>query len=201
MGAEQVTVLPGVTQPYRWLIDPTDASLGEGEAQIATGGPADWFVDPASGEAMFNAPAVVWPLEGDFTLEARVRVDFASTFDAGALVVFHDEARWAKLAFEMSPQGQAMVVSVVTRGHSDDCNSRVVDADAVWLRVARRGPAHAFHASLDGRRWEFVRHFRLGEGVGEVGLEVQSPRGAGCRAAFSELAWRPGTLTDLRSGV
>ena len=57
---------------------------------------------------------------------------------------------WAKLCFEYSPQREPMVVSVVTRGLSDDCNSFVVDGATVWLRIARVGSAFAFHASTDG---------------------------------------------------
>ncbi len=74
---------------------------------------------------------------------------------------------------------------MVTRGHSDDCNSFTVDGDSVWLRVSRTGRAFAFHASLDGERWTFVRLFTLGEeeesGAALVGFLVQAPTGRGAR--------------------
>lgn len=134
-------------------------------------------------------------------LAARVDVRFAATYDAGALVLWADERRWAKLCLEYSPQQQPTVVSVVTRGTSDDCNSTVCDGDGAWLRVARIGGACAFHSSPDGRRWDFVRHFRLdGEGELEVGFEAQSPLGEGCAATFSEIRFEAVTLADLRSG-
>ena len=98
-------------------------------------------MDPASGDATLNAPALLGSLPGDFLLAARLKVSFASTFDAGALVLWQDERTFAKLAFEFSPQRQPLVVSVVTRGESDDCNSVAIDAGAVWLRVARLGRA------------------------------------------------------------
>jgi len=94
-----------------------------------------------------------------------------------------------------------MVVSVVTRGVSDDCNSTVVDAPEVWLRISRVGRAFAFHSSADGRVWELVRHFAL-EPADElsVGFEAQSPLGAGCAATFSEISFAARSLGDLRNG-
>ena len=144
-----------------------------------------------------NAPAYLDAVEGDFLLSARVEVDFVSAFDAGALVLWGDEQTWAKLAFECSPAIEPMVVSVVTRGISDDCNSVVVDGNAVWLRIARIAPAYAFHMSTDGERWSFVRHFRL-DGDLQVGFEAQSPTGGGCTARFSEIRFEAATLSELR---
>jgi uncharacterized protein len=95
-----------------------------------------------------------------------------------------------------------MVVSVVTRSVSDDCNSFVVDGNVVGLRVARLGQAFAFHASTDGRRWRLVRYFALEQGVDpRVGFLAQSPRGGGCSVSFGEIAFRPGRLGDIRSGA
>src|SRR5437764_9627418 len=103
-------------------------------------------------------------------------------------MLWKDDRTWAKLCFEYSPQGEPMVVSVVTRGVSDDCNSVVVKGDAVWLRIARIGKAYAFHASMDGSSWSFVRHFALGSDEDpEVGLEAQSPVGEGCTVRFPEI--------------
>jgi uncharacterized protein len=67
----------------------------------------------------------------------------------------------AKLCLEWSPQDEATVVSVVTRGLSDDCTSESVEGNSLWLRATRLGPAYVFHVSADGARWRFVRHFGL----------------------------------------
>jgi regulation of enolase protein 1 (concanavalin A-like superfamily) len=138
---------------------------------------------------------------GDFQLSAKVSVGFGATFDAGALVVLVGDDRWVKLAFEYSPQGAGMIVSVVTRGRSDDANGYIVDGPAVWLRIARVGRAYAAHASLDGARWDFVRHFDLGDTTAAIGFEVQSPLGEGCRATFTDIAYQTTTLADLRDGT
>jgi regulation of enolase protein 1 (concanavalin A-like superfamily) len=168
---------------------------------------SDLFIDPsgtpggAAGTSLNATTLLGDPPPGDFVFSARVRADFEGTFDAGVLMVWIDDDHWAKLCFEQSPAGRAMVVSVVTRGVSDDANSFVVDGDHVWLRIARIGRAFAFHASLTGESWEFVRVFALGEtGAAKVGFEGQSPMGDGCRVEFDDVFFDTRTLADLRDG-
>lgn len=196
--------IDSLPMPLRWLRPPHAwSALGGASLQIAAGPRTDWFVDPQqSGEPKLNAPALVGNATGDFLLSARVTVDFAQTYDAGVLFLYAGDSTWAKLCFEYSPQREPMVVSVVTKGVSDDCNSVVVDDASVWLRIARIGTAFAFHASMDGSRWSFVRHFAL-ESSPEVsvGFSVQSPTGDGCAATFDQIAYEAGRLDDLRSGV
>ncbi|HEX2906046.1 MAG TPA: DUF1349 domain-containing protein, partial [Phototrophicaceae bacterium] len=114
---------------------------------------------------------------------------------------YHSNQVWAKLCLELSPQGQVMVVSVVTRGTSDDCNSIPVAGNSAYLRVAKQERAFAFHYSLDGVRWDFVRYFTLGDVSNvEMGFLAQSPMGNGCTARFQKITYVPGKLNDLRSG-
>jgi regulation of enolase protein 1 (concanavalin A-like superfamily) len=201
MPVTPIDSIPGVPAAFHWLGTPVAASLDNGVLSLTAGARTDWFVDPGSGQVTLNAPALACALPGNFTLSARVEAALESTFDAGALVLWQNDRTWAKLAFEFSPAGEAMVVSVVTRGDSDDCNSMVVGAPEIWLRVAYLGAAHAFHASTDGHNWQLVRHFRLSEaGTTEVGFEAQSPLGEGCRARFSQIEHAQRTLADLRNG-
>jgi len=193
-----IAPLPFALHP---LGEPAELVVDENTVRIAAGRRADWFVDPASGVARMNAPALVGAVTGDFLFAARVEVAFAATFDAGALVVRRDETTWGKLAFERSPNAEAMVVSVVTKGTSDDCNSTLVDGGFTWLRIARIGHAFAFHASADGQSWNLVRHFRLEAADDlELGFEAQSPLGEGCAATFSEITFAARTLAELRDG-
>jgi uncharacterized protein len=168
---------------------------------IAAGPRTDLFVDPAGEPPVLNAPMLLGATDGDFRLSARVSADLRSTFDAGALVLHAGERTWVKLALERSPQGEAMIVSVVTRGVSDDCNGPVVAGGSIWLRVARRGGACALHASRDGRWWDLVRHFALDAPDGlTAGFLAQSPTGEGCTATFDDVRYVAGRLGDLRDG-
>ena len=93
------------------------------------------------------------------------------------------------------------MVSVVTRGVSDDADAFAVGGGTAWLRASRLGPAFAFHASADGADWRFVRHFVLEPAAGlAIGFLAQSPTGSGCTAVFDRIALRPERLADLRSG-
>jgi uncharacterized protein len=98
-------------------------------------------------------------------------------------------------------QGRATVVSVVTRGLSDDCTSIAVESGGLWLRVARLGPGVAFHVSADGARWLFVRHFALEGADGLlVGFEAQSPTGPGCAVTFTDMDFSDAPSAELRDG-
>jgi regulation of enolase protein 1 (concanavalin A-like superfamily) len=141
------------------------------------------------------------PPDDNFIFSAKVSVAFESDFDAGSLQIRMADGQGAKVCFEYSPQRQPMIVSVVTRGRSDDCNSVDIDGTEVYLRLARTPQTVAFHYSRDGRTWHFVRYFSLGQaGPVQAGFSAQSPRGAKCSVVFSEISYRQGTLKDNRSG-
>ncbi|HEY4025282.1 MAG TPA: DUF1349 domain-containing protein [Candidatus Dormibacteraeota bacterium] len=195
--------LPGLPLAFTWRIAPQRWHVSEaGTLSISAGGRTDLFADPQGGAPVSNAPRVLATTAGDYQFSARVTVDFAATFDAGVLLLYAHDGAWAKLCFERSPQGEPLVVSVVTRGVSDDANAFPVEGRQVWLRISRMGGAHAFHASTDGARWRFVRHFAVEPADGlAVGFLAQSPAGAGCTAAFDEIRYLAEPLADLRSGV
>ena len=179
----------------------------DGEALVLTAAAGtDLFVDPSGGgETPGTGRLEGVPPTGDFTLAARVRPQFASIYDAGALLLFASDRRWAKLAFEFSPQRRPTAVTVVTRSSSDDCNSFEPTTEALWLRVTRKGLAWAFHASEDGQWWRLLRYFSLGEHESEeavrVGFLAQSPTGPGCTAVFDHIIFSPQAPDDLRDGT
>lgn len=195
--------LPGIPAELEWRLDPVEWAVEKGSGLvIRAGAMTDLFVDPKDGRKQDAAPAALFlPPDRSFMLSARVTVGFAATYDAGVLHVRADDDRWAKLCFEYSPQGEPMVVSVVNHGVSDDCNSVVVPGAAAWLRVSQGETATAFHYSLDGAHWSFVRYFSLGALDGlRVGFSSQSPTGKGCRSEFADIRYMPGFPGDLRSG-
>jgi regulation of enolase protein 1 (concanavalin A-like superfamily) len=185
-----------------WLVVPADWSIEpDGSLRIAAGPRTDLFVPPDDRPATRNAPLFAGSVQGDFQLAARVTADLRSTFDAGALVLFAADDAWVKLALERSPQGGATIVSVVTRGVSDDCNSWIADGGCAWLRIARIGATCALHASDDGARWDLVRHFAFEAPDGlTAGFSAQSPTGDGCTATFDDVRFVARTLAELRDG-
>ena len=181
-------------------------AYGNGVLTGRAGARQDRFVPPGgdSLEPASDAPRLLGTAPaGDFRLTARVRVGFDAAFDAGVLYLHAGDRDWAKLCLELSPE-RPTICTVVTRGHSDDVNSYVVDGDSHWLRLSRTGRAFAFHASADGEKWTFVRVFTLGTpeqaATASVGFLAQSPTGEGCEVTFDRIAFRPEGLADLRDG-
>ena len=164
---------------------------------------SDWTNDPFGGQQQHGATTLGFTPSDGFSLVARARVRHPrTTFDAAVLAVWGDRDHWAKLCFEFSPQGRAMVVSVVTNDYSDDCNSAVVADAQVYLRVTRIGQGWAFHSSGDGLEWNFVRVFRLAfNGPFIVGFMAQAPNGETCVAEFDLIEYSTVVPTDLRDGT
>lgn len=195
--------LPTIPSELQWDIPPVEWSYEPDKGlYILAGAKTDWFHNPNGNQVNNNAPrALFTPSDDNFLLSAKVSVTFGATFDAGSLQVRESDDLWAKLCFEYSPQGHPMVVSVVTRGVSDDCNSVEIDGSEIYLRVARTPRTLAFHYSHDGRFWHFVRYFALGKlNPIQVGFSAQSPTGQKCGVVFSEINYHPGTLRDNRNG-
>jgi regulation of enolase protein 1 (concanavalin A-like superfamily) len=200
MEAFRLAALPAELQ---WRLPPEQwAAEADGSLSILAPPGTDLFADPGNGTRTDSAPAALLvPPDESFLLSARVEVTFGATFDAGALHAWVDGDLWAKLCFELSPQREPTIVSVVNRGVSDDCNSVTVSGTSAFLRVAHLGRATAFHWSSDGKHWSLVRYFTLGRTAGlRVGFSSQSPTGTGCRSRFSQIRYRSGALRDLRNG-
>jgi uncharacterized protein len=187
----------------RWEVEPASWEVRGEQVVAAAAARTDNFVAPDGSVAVSNGARALAPAPpGNWQFTARVSVDFRANYDAGLLLLWSDEEHFAKLCLERAPSGAATVVSVVTRGVSDDANAWVVDGDTAWLRISRVAEdVYAFHASGDGGRWEFVRWFALsGSAPIRFGLAVQSPTGSGCSAAFARLALANAAPADLRDG-
>ena len=151
--------LQGIPSELSWLNKPENYTLEP--LQITAHPNTDWFISPQGDTSIINAHALLFSVETNFILSSKVTVDFKSSFDAGVLALYQNDTNWAKLCFELSPAGDPMVVSVVTRGTSDDCNSVFIDGASIYLRIAKLDNAFAFHHSTDGHFWHFVRTFAL----------------------------------------
>ncbi len=200
--------IPAIPTPITWYGETADQpkewrAEADSAIEIVAGPKTDWFIDPETGAKTHNAPAAVFsPPDDAFTLSARVQVDFKATFDAAVLVVHESDDVWAKLCFERSPDGTPMIVSVVTRDRSDDCNSVPITSNEAVLRIAVRGAVLAFYYGSDRRKWNLVRYCSLGEVSNlKVGFLTQSPTGSGCRAGFLDIRYAPRFPADLRSGT
>ena len=145
-------VVPGVPFPLESSGNPAcQASVSGGSLILIGGAKSDLFIDPAGEEAARPDAGRLTgqPGDTDFTLSARVTVRFGSVFDAGVLLLYLSERRWAKLCYELSPQRRATAVTVVTHGTSDDSNS---------FETAGEGDPDPF---TDRERVQYLRHIEI----------------------------------------
>ena len=200
MHAEQpaITGVPGSlawqNAPVTWHVEHSS------ELTIRSGKETDWFVDPFDSTVHSTAPILLFMPADDYVLSTKVKVNFNTKWDAGALMVWADDHHWAKLSFELSPSKQPTMVTVVTRGLSDDCNSMAISGNTIYLQIAKSGPAYVFYSSTDGKVWQILRVFSLGDGLkARVGFESQSPAGDGTDVVFSEIHYSTRKIANIYS--
>ena len=193
--------IPGLPHSLRWLNQPQSWDLSpEGQLTITASAKTDWFIDPQGAVDISNAPVLLFSTSGPCLLRAQVSANHIATFDAGVLLIYENPLAWAKLCLELSPQGLPTIVSVVTKGISDDCNAFAVDGP-VYLRISSLEQAYAFHVSQDGLRWDLIRYFKLEDNRhAQLGFLAQSPTGNGCTASFQDIRFEERLLRDIRSG-
>jgi len=188
--------------PAHWLNPPQSWDVSpEDELTISAPAKTDWFIDPQGAVNVSNAPALLFPVSRPCMLSAQVTVEHVATYDAGVLMVYESPQAWAKLCLELSPQEIPTIVSVVTKGVSDDCNSFPMKGP-IYMRIAKLEKAYAFHVSENGEEWNLIRYFNLEDGTNtQMGFLAQSPTGEGCTASFSGIQFEEKLLADIRSGV
>jgi regulation of enolase protein 1 (concanavalin A-like superfamily) len=185
-----------------WYNQPLDWNVSGNTFTINAGKGSRLFIDPYKGVGANTAPMALFVPDSTFLFSCKVSSNFKSIFDAGVLVIYGSEEQWAKFCFEYSPQQKPMIVTVVNKGVSDDCNHIIVDGDYVYFRVAGMGKnTFAFHYSFDRKYWNLARYFNLTQkDVLKVGFLSQSPKGDSCRTVFSEIDYKIEKLENYRNG-
>jgi uncharacterized protein len=192
--------VPGLPGTLSWQNTPASWHLDHDNnvLTISAGAKTDWFVDPSDDTVANNAPILLFKPNPDYVLSAKVVVSFAAKWDAGALMVWGDEHHWAKLAFELSLDRVPTLVTVVTRGLSDDCVSKELKSDSVYLRIAKTDRTYVLYFSVDGHEWQILRTFSLDTEIPvRVGFEAQSPVGSGAVAKFSAISYDPHRISNI----
>ncbi|MEP6882845.1 MAG: DUF1349 domain-containing protein, partial [Dokdonella sp.] len=124
---------------FQWHIEPAAwKSEIDGPVVVSSGARNDYFHDPATGAQVASAPCALMDIdEPSFIFSSEVLLSASETFDARVLFVRASTDLWAKFCLELSPTHQPTIVSVVTRGVFDDCNSIALESAHVHLRVAK----------------------------------------------------------------
>jgi len=193
----------GMASGFKWLNEPKNHTVTNGELHIEVEGNTDFFIDPENKKATASAPFLYKEVKGDFIATTLVQPDFKDQWNASALFMMIDETHWIKFAFENSDATGKSIVSVVTRMVSDDANGAILNnSDQVWLKMIRKGNLYALHWSLDGIKYNMCRLAAMpkAEKV-KIGLEAQSPVGQTAHHKFLYFNLESKTVKDLRKGA
>jgi regulation of enolase protein 1 (concanavalin A-like superfamily) len=197
--AQKTPPIPGLPGTLTWQNAPRAWNIDSKNVLTISSNPkTDWFVDPFDGTVAKTAPILLFTPDPDYVLSARVAVQFTTKWDAGALMLWGDDHHWAKLSYEFSPDQKPTLVTVVTRGLSDDCNSLSLAGDSVYLRMAKSGNTYVFYFATDGKNWQILRTFSLDTDLPiRAGFESQSPEGSGAVAKFSAITYDPHRISNI----
>jgi regulation of enolase protein 1 (concanavalin A-like superfamily) len=168
----------GIQHPLSWTNKPISYKINPESILIEAGEKTDMFRDPNVTYNTDNAPRLSFTADPNFVLTAEIHHDFTSKWDGGAIVLEADKLNWIKFCFEKDYTGVHRVVSVVTKGISDDCNSVAITGNQVFYKIAKAENVIILYYSGDGKKWFLIRHLQFNTNKPiKLGFMAQSPTG------------------------
>ncbi len=168
---------------------------------IEAGERTDMFRDPNVTYNTDNAPKLFFRADENFILSASIEHAFTNKWDGGGMVIKSDSLNWIKLCFEKDYTGARRVVSVVTKGISDDCNSVEINSNKVFYKVAKADNVFTLYYSTTGVNWFLIRHLQFDTKTKlAVGFFAQSPTGKKCIVKFSNITYLKKKIKDPYAG-
>ncbi|HRF38423.1 MAG TPA: DUF1349 domain-containing protein [Saprospiraceae bacterium] len=185
-----------------WLSQPRSATVKEGILAVTVDKSTDFFNNPEDGAISTTAPLLYEKIEGDFVVKALVRPDFEEVWNAVSLMVYMDSLHWIKFAFENSDATGPSVVTVVTKGVSDDANGAIMSGQKeVWLKLIRKNNNYSMLWSLDDKEYKMARLTSMpAADAVKVGIEAQCPVGESATHEILYYHSERKTVQDLRKG-
>ena len=197
--AQKMDGLSIISIPHKlyWENTPKSFSVNGNDIVIVAGKETDMFRDPNVAYNTDNAPKLLFEADDNFVLTASIEHAFTNKWDGGAIVIKQDSLNWIKFCFEKDYTGARRVVSVVTKGISDDCNSVEMKTNIVFYKVAKADNVITLYCSTDGKKWYLIRHLQFDTHTGfKVGFLVQSPTGEFNEVKFSNISYQIKKIKD-----
>ena len=197
----QTISIPVIPYPLHWDIQPLHFTAKGNTITIVAGKKTDMFRDPNVTYNTDNAPKILFKPADNFILTASIEHSFTNKWDGGAIVLKSDSLNWIKFCFEKDYTGARRVVSVVTKGISDDCNSVEINSNKVFYKLAKADNVITLYYSTDGNKWFLIRHLQFdAKPEFEVGFLAQSPTGTSCTVTFSNILYVERKISDPYTG-
>ena len=187
----------GIPKWLKWEIKPRKYIQDNKSITLFSGEKTDMFRDPNVTYNTDNAPKLLFKADSNFVFSAAIEHAFISKWDGGAIVLKADSLNWVKCCFEKDYTGARRIVTVVTKGISDDCNSVKLTKNKVYFKIAKAANVITIYYSETGSKWYLVRHFTFDSTKNlQVGLLAQSPTGKDCQVKFSNLKYQVKKIKD-----
>lgn len=165
----------------------------------------DIFCDPNGKLSNNTIPMLLKAIDNakPFTLTTKVTPGFTKEglYNAANLMVYSNDTLWQKLCFEQDERGRHRIVSVRTRGTSDDNNHQQLTEQTVYLRISSDTHTIASYYSLDKKQWQMVRLYEnYYPSHIYVGIASQCPTTGICNSLFEEVELQEKAVSDFRTG-
>lgn len=189
--------IAGIDKWLKWENKPNKYQFNKSSITIYSGGKTDMFRDPNVSYNTDNAPKLLFKADTNFIFSAAIEHAFKSKWDGGALVIKSDSLNWIKTCFEKDYTGARRIVTVVTKGISDDCNSVELHSNKVYFKIAKADNVITIYYSENGLKWFLIRHFTF-DAIGDlkIGFLAQSPTGKDCKVTFSNINYKKKKIKD-----
>jgi regulation of enolase protein 1 (concanavalin A-like superfamily) len=100
-------------------------TIDDNKFRITANENTDYFRGGINNYYYNNAPYYYDEMDSDFVIQVKIMPVFVNTYDAGGILIYGNETKWIKAAFELTDLGYRSIVSVVTNKYSDDSNNEI----------------------------------------------------------------------------
>lgn len=179
--------------------------FGSDSLEMVSSVETDFFIEP--GQPPYNkanAPLLLMTVDNTkpFTFSIKVSPKHLVKYDAGMVFLYVNDSEWLKFAFEVDERMIGRIVTVKTKGFSDDNNHDAISTKSVYLKISSDTKVVGFYYSLDAKTWQLVRVFKNEYPQNlKIGIGSQSPVGKGNKSVFSEFQFAETNVKDFRMGI
>ena len=174
-----------------WHCEPAIWNIDRDRLIITSDAETDFWQRTHYGFTADNGHFLHMALDGDFTIETRVRCDFKNQYDQAGLMIRISDACWVKTSVEYEPDEPNKLGVVVTNHGYSDWSTQDVDDSFIdfKLMLVREGSDYIvkYFSEID-QDWIQMRMFHLfDQPQVKAGLYCCSPKAGGFTAKFDYL--------------
>lgn len=180
------------TEVLHWMNPPKHWKLEGTSLLCAADSKTDFWRKTFYGYITDNGHFYYRRVRGDFTTQVKLTGEYHDLYDQAGLMVRIDAENWMKCGVEFVDGHRNMSI-VYTREYSSWVTGPLPDnANTLWLKVVRKGPALDIFHSVDGKNFveSGVGYLGTADTV-MVGPMCAAPEGKGFDVRFDDWSVQP----------